>query len=73
MRYQTLRHYDPFTDSDMMRVSVFDHAGQEYWRKVPANTHGKKRRDVIEEALDVIADAMDRREQPGEVTCTGTI
>lgn len=65
--YQQVRFYDPFTDSDAVRLSVFDDRGDEYWSKLLRTKSGRATREAREEALAAIEMAIDQGLTPGEV------
>ncbi len=69
MTYNQVHFYSPFHDAAYVRMSVFDHAGQEFWVEYPQTQAGKTRREAREAALDAIEAAMMvENAQPGPVT-----
>ena len=73
LQYQTLRFYDPQLDAEAIRISGFSGRG-EFWRKEPLAPAGRKRREQLAEALELIEEAIDAKRpdgrwmfQPGEV------
>lgn len=64
--YRELRYWSAWHDGEVARLSMVDDHGQEFYRIVPADT-GKRWREVREEALTVIEDAIRAGCLPGEV------
>ena len=64
--YQKLRYYDPFTDTQRVRVSMANERGEEYWCSIPVESAGVKRREAMYAALDRLVEAVERQ-PPGEV------
>lgn len=62
--YHEYRFYSPVHDEDMVRVSVFDMRGREFFAMVPA---GKRYRQRRTEALDDIDTAIGQGCDPGQV------
>lgn len=65
--YHEYRSYSPLHDAEMVRLSVFDARGAEYFMMLAA---GRKYRDRRLQALDDIDYAIQRGMQPGEVRVT---
>ena len=64
------RYYDPFIDSEAVRVSVTVEGRGEYWVGMPLAVKAKQRRREREEAEEAISDAIARGDEPGEVMTT---
>ena len=64
--YQTTRFYDAANDRDSIRIDGFSGRGVYFVTRalVPP---GKSRRAQLDEALDLIEDAIDAGAAPGEV------
>jgi hypothetical protein len=52
---------------DAVRISMVDDHGSEFFKVVPIDNSTKKYRDVRERVLEMIQDAIDRGDDPGEV------
>ncbi len=68
MNFSEYEHYSPTHDAMMVRVSVPDQNGREYWTLVKADGAGyrKRRSDAVELCCEAIAIGCD----PGEVRCS---
>ena len=64
--YAEYRAYSPLTDQEMIRVSMWDGRGAEYYAEVPS-LNGAQWRTRRETVLDAIMLAMDEGEAPGKV------
>ena len=64
--YNTFRGYDPGADTDTIRIVGYSGHGS-YWVTRPATGPGQSRRDQLNDALDLIDEAIDRGDEPGEV------
>lgn len=64
--YTEYRAYSPLHDAEVVRLSMYDARGGEFFALVPADAQ-KKWRERRDEALDTIMDAMDAGQFPGEV------
>lgn len=64
--YQVIRYYSTTTDAEMARVSMFDSRGSEFWTEIPAAV-GKKWRASRERAVELLANAIESGDEPGEV------
>ena len=66
--YQQLHYYDPFTDTESLRISMASSRGEEYWCSIPLTPEGRPRRESREAALDALMAAIDDPlHPPGEV------
>lgn len=66
MSYSEFRHYSPVTDSEMVRLSVFDKRGAEYFCMIPALAP-RKYRERRDKALGLIDYAIEHKMEPGMV------
>lgn len=66
--YQSLRLYSITAGCDIIRVSMCDDKGGEFFTQIPDDSGAKKLREKRDAALDAIMLAMDRKDEPGEVT-----
>lgn len=64
--YTEYRAYSPIIDAEMVRLSMYDNRGGEFFALVPAYAP-KKWRERRDEVLDAIMDAMEAGDHPGEV------
>lgn len=64
--YQVIRYYSATTDAEMARISMFDSRGSEFWTEVQAGG-GRKWRVARERAVELIANAIESGDEPGEV------
>lgn len=64
--YHEYRYWSPLHDADMVRLTVFDQRGAEYWSLVPASAP-RKYRERREHALKLIDYAMEQKMEPGQV------
>lgn len=64
--FHELRAYSPLYDAEVVRLSLFDKSGGEFFALVP-NPNRKGWRDRRNLILDSIDDAMMRGDPPGEV------
>lgn len=64
--FHEARAYSPIHDAEMVRLSLYDTRGGEFFALVPSNrgTKWRERRNAI---LDAIDDAIMRGDPPGEV------
>lgn len=60
------RCYSPIHDAEMVRLSLFDKRGFEFFALIPSE-NGRKWRERRDKALDAIADAMQAGDVPGEI------
>lgn len=60
------QRYDPLSDSEMVRVSLFDRRGAEYWVDIPYN-EGRKYRARLAVAIEALDAAIRLRRPPGQV------
>jgi hypothetical protein len=65
LQYQTLRFYDPQLDAEAIRISGFSGRG-EFWMKQPFAPAGRKRREQLAEALELIEEAIDAKRPDGQ-------
>jgi hypothetical protein len=64
--YHEFRHYSPVTDSEMVRLSVFDKRGAEYFMLLPYSG-AKRYRYRKQAALEAIDYAIEAKLEPGQV------
>lgn len=67
--YSEFFHYSVIHDKDMVRLSLFDERGREFFMMVPAH-EGKSYRERRTEALETIQSAMAAHLEPGQVRVT---
>jgi hypothetical protein len=67
MSWQELTYYDPFTDTESKRLSLFDSSGLEFYTTVTKPGSGKRWRELRAELLERLADAIEAGVPPGEV------
>lgn len=67
--YHEFRQYSPLHDCEMIRLSVFDDRGAEYWMLLPAG-FPRKYRERREHALELIDYAIKKKLEPGQVVET---
>lgn len=60
------RAYDPYIDGVMLRISMANERGDEYFKRVPF-PGAKEYKRARDEALDEIEEAMARGDDPGEL------
>lgn len=65
--YQILTFYSPFRDAECKRISVFDGRGGEYWTVVEKPRKGQTWRELREQTLALLHDAVEAGKEPGEV------
>ena len=65
--HQQIRFYDPYTDSEGVRISGFDGKGGEFFQRLALAPSGKARRLQREKALEAIEEAIEAGLEPGEV------
>lgn len=65
--YQSLRMWSVMHDCDVVRISMWDDAGREFFVQLVDDKGFKAMRAGRENALDSIMDAMAERRDPGEV------
>ena len=65
--YGEFRSYSPLTDSDLVRISMWDKSGSEFFMLVPDSGSSKIFRAARQSALEAIMTAMEQGLQPGEV------
>lgn len=65
--YQALRLYSITAGCEILRVSMCDERGGEFFVQINADMGAKALRQKKDEALDVIMDAMERGDEPGQV------
>lgn len=63
--YQIIRYYSAATDREMARISMFDERGSEFWTEVLHG--GKEWRKKRDEAVELLANAIEAGDEPGEV------
>lgn len=66
MSYSEFRSYSPLYDAEVIRVSMADKLGREFFHIIPA-LDGKRYRERLEEALELIESAISQGCEPGEV------
>ena len=66
------RYWSPVLGCDASRLSVFDQHGAEYWSIIERPSMGKRYRESRQEALELIVEAIERGQEPGEVWQTTT-
>lgn len=66
--YVVNTYYSPLIDGEVARVSMADDHGSEYFAIVPKPPSGKGWRAKRDAALDLIEEAIDNGDRPGEVT-----
>ena len=64
--YRISRAYDPAIDGEMLRISMANARGHEFFKRVPFPGAREYKR-VRDEALDAIEAAIARGDDPGEV------
>lgn len=64
--YREFRFFSPDLDSEAVRLSMANEAGQEYYAIVPSSS-GRSWRQCRDEALDAIEMAIAAGDPPGEV------
>lgn len=64
--YHEFRSYSPLHDCEMVRISVFDERGAEYFQIIPASSP-KRYRERRDKALDLIDYAISQKMEPGMV------
>jgi hypothetical protein len=64
--YQEFRFYSPVHDSEMVRVSMFNGEGHEFFVTIDG-TYGKSYRKRLEDAVIDIEQAIVSGREPGEV------
>lgn len=64
--YHEFRSYSPVHDAEMIRISVFDARGAEYFILIPA-ADGRRYRERRDEALEDIDTAIAQKCEPGQV------
>lgn len=64
--YHEFRSYSPLHDCEMVRISVFNERGAEYWMGIPV-TAPKKYRERRDKALEAIDYAIEHKLEPGQV------
>lgn len=69
MRYQEFRAYSPTYGCEVSRFSMFDKNGAEFFIMLPTSA-GKKWRETRTKAVEAIADAISRGDEPGEIKFT---
>ncbi len=70
-QYREFRQYSAIHDCEMVRLSVADERGSEFWMLIPGAV-GKSWRERKAEALDNIEAAMAQGCEPGEVRVVET-
>ena len=64
--YQALHQgYSPMYNARMVRVSITDEHGQEFWAMIKQGGIGY--RETLENALNMLQDAVENGRDPGEV------
>jgi len=66
LRYREWKFWSPVLGRQAVRVSVA-HPQGEFFAIIPADGTGKQNREQREKALDLIADAIEEGQEPGEV------
>ena len=68
--YQALHMgFSAVYNTNVTRISLIDDRGDEYWTLIPTCS-GKRYRDTRDRVLDALQDAIERGDEPGEVTTT---
>lgn len=67
MRVTEWNRYCPIADAHMVRVSMFDRRGSEYWADIPYN-EGAQYRVRLRAAIEALDNAIRLRRPPGKVT-----
>ncbi len=67
MRYIEYRFYSPGADRVSARISFADVYGREYFAIIRADEVGSRYRKRRQKACEVIAEAIERGDEPGEV------
>jgi hypothetical protein len=66
LRVIQFQSYSPLTDCEVIRLSMADERGQEYYAML-TETEGRAYREMRERAMAAILDAIDAEDAPGEV------
>jgi hypothetical protein len=64
--YSEYHYYSPLTDTDMVRVSMFNERGHEFFVTMEV-TYGKASRKKRADAIDALQQAIYAGKPPGEV------
>ena len=65
--YQALRLFSITAGCDIVRISMCDDKGGEFFANIPDDSGFKVMRQRREDALDLIMDAIARGDDPGEI------
>lgn len=65
--YSEFTTYSPLTDSDVVRLSMVDDQGAEFYCLLPQRVEGKAWRKLKAEALDVLSEAIESGMGAGEI------
>ena len=66
MRVLEFQSYSPIHDKEIVRLSMADTLGQEYY-VILTETEGRVYRDMRERAIETLMDAIENCDPPGEV------
>lgn len=64
--YAQFRYWSPMHGSEVLRISMADERGREYWHVIPAE-NGRRLRERREAAVEAIMTAIEQKLEPGEV------
>jgi hypothetical protein len=64
--FSELRFYSGDIDGEMVRISMFNQRGHEYWRAIPGG-EGRDYRERRDEAVSAIWRAIVEQREPGHV------
>ena len=68
IRFKEVRYWSINRGCDVVRVMGADQHGREYWCEVEAGRGYRDRREVV---LEAIREAIERGDEPGEVSVMG--
>lgn len=71
--YTQYKYWSIIEGCNVMRLSMRNDRGDEYFSIVPCGSSGKAARQARENALDVISDAIERGDEPGQVMMKETV